>query len=58
MAEQTLDYPDPDRLAAFGRGILDQVEMAEDSPAEPVVPPDWCRIAVFRGPTHYKRSRR
>src|SRR4051812_41651006 len=29
MAGQTLDHPDPDRLAAFGRGILDHDEMNE-----------------------------
>ena len=29
MDEQTLDHPDPVRLAAFGRGILDHDEMAE-----------------------------
>ncbi len=29
MAEQSLDHPDPARLAAFGRGLLDHGEMAE-----------------------------
>ena len=29
MAEQSLEHPDPARLAAFGRGLLIDDEMAE-----------------------------